>query len=316
MKKIIFLLKALLKGVFINDYKNLNLDQSSWLGKGVSLYIPKSQFVNDGEISLLKHVRIGSYSELSTSPGGVIKIKDHSTLNTNCKVLGDVTIERYCVISANVFISSGNHYAFKYPPVLIRKQDMKVFSTKEGQQNHSKKIVINEDVWVGFGVFIAQGITIGRGAIIGANSVVLCNIPPYTVYAGSPAKLIKKRLNYVPPMKLDSNKTSDWPYFYLGFDHFQIEENNGLGFNLIDDAEIHLNSSISKIVIKGNCNEKLVFKIKIKIGDLIIEESIQGKFELIYNDFNCNADDDYLPIEIKLLNNTYSKMNLFINTIN
>jgi acetyltransferase-like isoleucine patch superfamily enzyme len=58
----------------------------------------------------------------------------------------------------------------------------------------SKEIVIKDDVWIGTSCVILQGVTIGKGAVIAAGSVVNKSIPPYEVWAGVPARFIKKRL--------------------------------------------------------------------------------------------------------------------------
>lgn len=55
--------------------------------------------------------------------------------------------------------------------------------------------VIGNDVWIGQNVTILPGVLIGDGAIIGANSVVASDVAPYTIVAGNPAKLIRKRFD-------------------------------------------------------------------------------------------------------------------------
>ena len=55
-----------------------------------------------------------------------------------------------------------------------------------------KHVLIGPNVWIGDGVVVAPGAEIGMGAIIGANSVVIGQIPPYTIAAGAPAKPIKR----------------------------------------------------------------------------------------------------------------------------
>ncbi|KAG1709247.1 hypothetical protein DVH05_019891 [Phytophthora capsici] len=55
-----------------------------------------------------------------------------------------------------------------------------------------KPITIEDDVWIGGNTTVVPGVTIGRGAVIGAGSVVTKNVPPMCVYAGNPAKFIKK----------------------------------------------------------------------------------------------------------------------------
>ena len=54
---------------------------------------------------------------------------------------------------------------------------------------------IGHDVWIGEGVFIKGGVTIGHGAVIGMGSVVTKDVPPYTIYAGNPARLVRKRFS-------------------------------------------------------------------------------------------------------------------------
>lgn len=58
-----------------------------------------------------------------------------------------------------------------------------------------KQTVIGEDVWIGAFSVIMTGVNIGNGAIIGAGALVTKNIPPYSIYAGVPAKFIKMRFD-------------------------------------------------------------------------------------------------------------------------
>jgi galactoside O-acetyltransferase len=59
------------------------------------------------------------------------------------------------------------------------------------QLTRHAKITISDEVWLGAGVIILPGVTIGRGAIVGAGAVVLDDIPPMTVVAGVPARVIR-----------------------------------------------------------------------------------------------------------------------------
>ena len=55
--------------------------------------------------------------------------------------------------------------------------------------------VIENDVWIGQNAVILPGVHIGDGAIIGANSVVGSDVDPYTIVAGNPARVLRKRFD-------------------------------------------------------------------------------------------------------------------------
>ena len=55
-----------------------------------------------------------------------------------------------------------------------------------------KRIVIEDDVWIGASAIILPGVSIGEGAIVGAGSVVTKDVPSYTIVAGNPAKIIRE----------------------------------------------------------------------------------------------------------------------------
>jgi acetyltransferase-like isoleucine patch superfamily enzyme len=65
----------------------------------------------------------------------------------------------------------------------------------KGNRNTSeagRPIRIGRNVWIGFDCCVLPGVTIGEGAIVGARSVVKDDIPPYTVAAGNPARIIRQ----------------------------------------------------------------------------------------------------------------------------
>ena len=55
------------------------------------------------------------------------------------------------------------------------------------------KVIIEDDVWIGTQVVICKGVKIGKGSVIGAGAVVTKDVPPYSIAAGVPCKVIKKR---------------------------------------------------------------------------------------------------------------------------
>jgi acetyltransferase-like isoleucine patch superfamily enzyme len=62
-------------------------------------------------------------------------------------------------------------------------------------------IVIEDDVWIGAGAIVTDGVRIGRGAMVAAGAVVTQDVPPHTVAAGVPARVVKTITGDEPPDK-------------------------------------------------------------------------------------------------------------------
>ncbi|MGP1561123.1 MAG: acyltransferase [Helicobacteraceae bacterium] len=56
----------------------------------------------------------------------------------------------------------------------------------------AKKVVIEDDVWIGANAVILPGVTIGKSSIVGAGSVVTKDLAPFGIYAGTPAKELRR----------------------------------------------------------------------------------------------------------------------------
>lgn len=198
---------------------NVNLDirgdftygSGSGINEGANIIIPEHASINLGD-----DCYIGRYVELG--PSGHIQIGDDTSIQDRCILLGDITIGRYCSFAANIYISSGRHYFDLKPSWLIKDQDKLVASDKQLASSHSKPVIIEDDCWLGINVVVMSGVTIGKGAVIGANTVVTQDVEPYSVVAGAPAKLVKKRLDFSPPQRISYKNYQDLPYFYSGFE--------------------------------------------------------------------------------------------------
>ena len=66
---------------------------------------------------------------------------------------------------------------------------------EEKLPENDQPVVIEDDVWTGANITILKGVTIGRGSVIAAGSVVTKSFPPYSIIAGVPARLIRKRFS-------------------------------------------------------------------------------------------------------------------------
>jgi acetyltransferase-like isoleucine patch superfamily enzyme len=157
---------------------------------------------------------VGRQVEIGTE--GLVEIGEGTTIQDRCIILGDVSIGRYCTFAPNVYISSGRHYYDHKPQLYIRDQDALVHGDPELSKEHSRKVTIGDDVWLGINCVIMSGIKIGRGAVVGSNSVVTKDVEPYTVVAGMPAKLIRNRINAADKAMIRFDRDEDLPNFYSG----------------------------------------------------------------------------------------------------
>jgi acetyltransferase-like isoleucine patch superfamily enzyme len=64
-------------------------------------------------------------------------------------------------------------------------------NNKDWSSVKSAQIIIKSDSWIGMDAMILKGVTVGEGAIVAARSVVSKDVPPFTVVAGNPAKIVK-----------------------------------------------------------------------------------------------------------------------------
>ena len=110
----------------------------------------------------------------------------------------DSFIETDCIIGNQVIVANGVAIVGKYDhhfqeigkPIRLASQIREANYSWKG-----KKLLttIGDDVWIGYGSIIMSGVTVGNGCIVAAGSIVTKDLEPYWIYAGSPAKKIKKR---------------------------------------------------------------------------------------------------------------------------
>ena len=90
--------------------------------------------------------------------------------------LGIITIGSNTVISQDSYLCGGTHDHTRPTMPLIKAP-----------------ITVGDQVWICAGAFIGPGVTIGDGAVVGARAVVVKDVAPWTVVAGNPARVIRRR---------------------------------------------------------------------------------------------------------------------------
>lgn len=113
-----------------------------------------------------------------TTGGNNIRLGRNVFINQNCTIydLGGVDIADDVMIGPNVSLITEGH------PVEPSRR--RTFVT-------AKPIVIERNVWIAAGAIILGGVTVGENSVVAAGSVVTRNVPPNTLFAGNPARVIR-----------------------------------------------------------------------------------------------------------------------------
>jgi acetyltransferase-like isoleucine patch superfamily enzyme len=137
-------------------------------------------------------VQIGAFSMLH-GPGDIVA----------------ASIGRYCSFAPGVVIGSNEH-AMSWLSTSSLLENPKLYdwhrrspcagdfsNLKENCYKESlRPIKIGHDVWIGQNSFVRGGVVIGDGAVIGSMSNVVTDVPPYSIFAGNPARLVRYRFDH------------------------------------------------------------------------------------------------------------------------
>ena len=148
------------------------------------------------------HVVIGDNTTISSSA-----IRSYTYFAGNNRVFNAI-IGSFCSIAENVSIGHAEHpyNQLSTSPAFYKKSNpfgMSKFLIQETDE--FKETIIGNDVWIGLNAYIKSGVVIGNGCIIGAGSVVTKNVEPYSIIAGVPGKLLKKRFDDLTINKLQQD---------------------------------------------------------------------------------------------------------------
>ncbi len=140
--------------------------------------------IDGGPVDLSAGVHLHRDVIVQTGHQGCITIGERTHVQPRCvfsAYVGQIRVGSFGEIAPHCAFYSYDHgYALNQR---IRRQPL---TSKGG-------IVIEDDVWLGFGVIVLDGVTIGKGAVIGAGAVVTRDIPENAIAAGVPARVMKAR---------------------------------------------------------------------------------------------------------------------------
>ena len=176
----------------------------------------KSAFLTYG-----KDLHIGTGSIL-WAPNRIF-IGDHVYMGKHVNIEANCQIGNYCMLANRVgFVGRHDHdysavgYPIRFAP-WVGSQDTPV-------QYREESVILEDDVWVGYGAILMTGVHVGKGSIIAAGSVVTKDVPPYSIVGGNPAKVIKQRFD--DPIFIDKHEelisTGIFKFSERGYDYWVV----------------------------------------------------------------------------------------------
>lgn len=154
------------------DYVRISDDVE--LGEDTKIYA----FVNLYGCSIGDHTKVGTFVEIQKGA----QIGAHCKISSHSFICEGVTIEERVFVGHGVmFINDLYPRATNEDGSLQTEEDWKCEST-----------VIEQGVSIGSNATILGGVRIGQNAIVGAGAVVTKDVPPFTIVAGNPARIIRK----------------------------------------------------------------------------------------------------------------------------
>lgn len=139
---------------------------------------PKSN-IKPKEIISLENIKFGKYNY------GEPLILRYGNIDEGLEIGNYVSIAKDVVILLGGAHNTDTITTFPVKPY---------FSDKK-EEIRTKKTIIEDDVWIGYGAKILSGVKIGKGAVIGAGAVVTNDLEAYGIYGGVPARLIRYRFS-------------------------------------------------------------------------------------------------------------------------
>lgn len=191
-RKIIDIINALLNKlwkIFLYNNSFVTLNGKVNIQGRPRLYIKGGKIILGDNITLRSDPRFyhsclyGPVTLIADRPGAVIEIGERSRLN-GCTIHAwkHVKIGKECLIAANTCIMDSDGHSSEDGDWMRRHETSDV----------PEEIVIEDNVWIGMNCIILKGVRIGRAAIVAAGSIVVKDIPAFTVVGGNPAMVIRE----------------------------------------------------------------------------------------------------------------------------
>lgn len=165
----------------------------------------------------IRNAKLGRFTEIGARTSVVeSEIGDYSYVVNDSDVIY-ATIGKFCSIAAHARINPGNHPMhrasqshFTYRASAYFEQEPDEASFFDWRRSH--QVQIGHDVWIGHGAIVLAGRSIGTGAVIAAGSIVTKDVPDYTIVAGNPARVMRRRFEPAVAERLMALAWWDWEH--------------------------------------------------------------------------------------------------------
>jgi virginiamycin A acetyltransferase len=161
------------------------------------------------------NIEIGDFTYYD-NPEGPDRFVDECVLH-HYPFIGDrLIIGKFCAIAEGArFIMNGANHAMSgfstYPFNIFGHGWEKGFDPDTWTREFRGDTVVGNDVWIGMEAIILPGISVGDGSIVAARSVVSHDVPPYSIVAGNPGKVVKARFDAGTTRRLMAIAWWNWP---------------------------------------------------------------------------------------------------------
>lgn len=168
----------------------------------------------------VRQATLGRYTEVGARTSFVeSSMGDYSYVVNDSNVIY-TTIGKFCSIAAHTRINPGNHPMHRATQAHFTYRASAYFDDAEDEAaffdwRRSHAVTIGHDVWIGHGAIILAGRTIGTGAVVAGGAIVTKDVPDYTIVAGNPARIIRRRFPEAIAERLHRLAWWDWDHATL-----------------------------------------------------------------------------------------------------
>lgn len=123
-----------------------------------------------------------------------LEVGDGTYIGKYCTIECDGSIGRDVLIANHVGLLGRIDHDYKSVGKTIRRAPW-IGDPSYSGTGKTLRVVVEDDVWIGYGAIVLSGVTVGRGAIVAAGAVVTKDVPPYAIIAGNPARSVGTRFD-------------------------------------------------------------------------------------------------------------------------